>query len=94
MSGTMTDMTDTRATATKASMRITVDRDLLTRVSEEVSEGKAPSVSAYIEHAVARQLDAEAGFDATIAEMLASTGGPATDEERSAARRLLSTSAA
>ena len=71
-----------------------MDRELLTRVSEEVSEGKAPSVSAYIEHAVARQLDAEAGFSATIAEMLASTGGTATDEERSGARRLLSTSAA
>ena len=58
----MTDMTDTRATATKASMRITVDRELLTRVGEEVSQGKAPSVSAYIEDAKARQLDAEAGF--------------------------------
>ena len=59
-----------------------------------MAEGRAPSVSAYIEHAVTGQLDTESGFDATIAEMLASTGGPATDEERATARRLLSTGVA
>lgn len=90
----MIDMTEAKTTETKAHVTITVERELLSRVREEVSEGKAPSLSAYIEHAVARQLDTEAGFDTTIAEMLASTGGPATDEERATARRLLAASPA
>ena len=81
-------------TLPKAKVTITLDRQLLARVRAAVDKGKAASVSAYIQHAVIGQLETEAGFDATIAEMLAASGGPATDEERAAARRLLSTSAA
>lgn len=73
---------------------ITLDREILARVKAAVTDRRASSVSAYIEHAVASQLDTESGFDATIAEMLVRTGGPPTDEERAAAQRLLSTSAA
>lgn len=81
-------------TQPKASGTITLDRGILARVKAAVDEGRASSVSAYVEHAVASQLDAESSFDATIAEMLADSGGPPTDEERAEAQRLLSTDAA
>lgn len=85
----MTGMTQPRAKAT-----IRLNRDILARVEAAVVEGRASSVSAYLEHAVAGQLDTESGFDATIAEILAGSGGPPTDEERTQAQRLLSTDAA
>ena len=85
----MIRMTDSRARET-----IALDREILARVKAAVVEGRASSVSAYIEHAVAGQLDTESAFDTTIAEMLAASGGPPTDEERAEARRLLSASAA
>ena len=81
-------------TERKAKVTITLDREILARVKATVDEGKASSVSAYIEHAVAGQLDTETGFDATIAEMLAESGGSPTDEERAEAQRLLSIDAA
>ena len=81
-------------TEPKAKVTITLDREILAGVKAAVDEGKASSISAYIEHAVAGQLDAETGFDATIAEMLVGSGGPPIDEERAEAQRLLSTSAA
>ena len=87
--GTMLGMTDSRARVT-----ITLDPELLSGVKAAVDQGRASSVSAYIEHAVSGQLDAESGFDATIAEMLAGSGGPPTDEELAEAQRLLSTYAA
>lgn len=85
----MIDMTrqETRAT-------ITLDRAILARIKAAIHEGRASSVSAYVDHAVASQLDTEPGFDATIAEMLADSGGPPTDEERAEVQRLLSTDAA
>ena len=81
-------------TEPKAKATITLDREILARVKAAVDEGKASSVSAYIEHAVAGQLDTETGFDSIIAEMLVGSGGQPTDEERAEAQRLLSTSAA
>ena len=81
-------------TRTKTKVTITVDRGVLAQVRAGVSEGRAASVSAYIEHAIRGQLAAEAGFDATIAEMLTESGGPPTDRERAAARHLLSIDAA
>ena len=85
----MIGMTDPRTRVT-----IRLDQELLSGVRAAVDKGRASSVSAYIEHAVASQLDAESSFDATIAEMLADSGGPPTDEERAEAQRLLSTDAA
>ena len=87
-------MTALKAPAPKAKVTITVDREVLARVKAAVSEGTAASVSAYIEHAITGQLATEADFDATIAEMLANSGGPPSDQERAAAQRLLSGSAA
>ncbi|MCY3807121.1 MAG: ribbon-helix-helix protein, CopG family [bacterium] len=81
-------------TQPRAKVSITIDEELLARVRLAVEAGHAKSVSAYIEHAVAGQLAAEDDFEAMLAESLAATGGPWSDEERAAARRILSGEAA
>ena len=81
-------------TPPRAKITITIDQELLARVRLAVEAGHARSVSAYLEHAVAGQLAAEDDFEAMLAESLAATGGPLTDEERAAARRILSGEAA
>ena len=73
----------------KAKIAVTLDQDVLARVRAAVADGRARSVSAYVEHALAGQLTAEAEFDAMLAEILAATGGPPTAKERREARRLL-----
>ena len=78
----------------KVKLAITLRADVVRKVRDAVAEGRARSVSAYIEHAVVSQLAAEADFDSLIAEMLAASGGPPTKQERAAARKLLSGSAA
>ena len=81
-------------TIPRAKISITIDEGLLARVRLAVEAGHARSVSAYVEHAVAGQLAAEDDFEAMLAESLAATGGPLSDEERAAARRILSGEAA
>lgn len=76
-------------TQPKAKIAITIDPDVLDRVRSEVEAGPLRSVSAYIEHAVTNQLTAEDDFDSMLAEMLEATGGPMTDEEMTAAWRIL-----
>jgi Arc/MetJ-type ribon-helix-helix transcriptional regulator len=78
---------------TKAKIAVSLDPHVLARLRAAVAEGRAGSVSAFVERAVAGQLAAEADFDEIIAEMLEATGGPPTEDEWSAARRLLSGSA-
>jgi len=79
-------------TITKSKITITIDRGVLSRVKAAVAEGQAASVSAYVEHLIVGQLAAEARFDATITEMLETTGGAPTAAEREVAQRLLSSS--
>ena len=81
-------------TVPRAKISVTIEQDLLARVRLAVEAGHAKSVSAYVEHAVAGQLAAEDDFEAMLAECLAATGGPLRDEERAAARRILSGEAA
>ena len=76
-------------TLPKAKVTVTIDPVILARIKSEVEGGRAPSVSAYIEHSVANQLSAEEDFDSVLAEMLEATGGPLTDEEQAVARRIL-----
>lgn len=78
----------------KVKLAITLDPDLVAEIKTRVAEGEARSVSAFIQHAVRGQLATEADFDALVAQMLTATGGPANAEERAAAQRLLSGSAA
>ena len=81
-------------TPPRAKITITIDQELLARVRLAVEAGHARSVSAYLERAVAGQLAAEDDFEAMLAESLDATGGPLTDGERAAARRILSGEAA
>ena len=79
----------TGMTPAKVKIAITVRPDLLERVRKAVDSGQAGSVSAYIEHAIAAQLEAEEDWDAMSKEVFAATGGPPTDAERLEARRML-----
>lgn len=81
-------------TQSRAKITITILPAVLARVRLAVEAGHARSVSAYIGHAVAGQLAAEADFDATLTEVFEATGGQPTDEERAAARRVLAGEAA
>jgi len=73
----------------KAKITITLRPEVLADIRERVTAGQARSVSAYVEHAIVGQLAAEADFDSLLAELLAETGGPLTDQERASARRVL-----
>lgn len=73
---------------TKAKVTVTMDRDLLAKVRRAVDEGSAPSVSAYVEQAVAQWV-ADEDADAFLDKMLEESGGPMTDEERAWADRVL-----
>jgi len=78
----------------KAKVTITLRPEVVEQVRARVAAGQARSVSAFVERAITGQLAAEADFDSLISELLAATGGPPTEAERAAARRLLSGSAA
>ncbi len=74
---------------TKAKVTVTMDRDLLAKVRRAVDEGSAPSVSAYVEQAVAQWVLEEGSTDAILDDMLEASGGPLTDEERAEIDRKL-----
>ena len=52
------------------------------QVRSLVQAGAAPSVSGFVQHAVAVALDDVAGWGAMLAEALRQTGGPLSDNER------------
>lgn len=68
---------------------ITLDESHLDRVRSLVDAGKAPSVSGFVQHAVAVALDDVAGWGALLAEALEATGGPLSDDERAWADDIL-----
>lgn len=70
---------------------VTLDEAQLARIRTLVDAGKAPSVSAFVQHAVGVSLDDVAGWGALLAEALAQTGGELTDDERAWADGLLGT---
>lgn len=70
---------------------ITLDEAQLDRIRSLVAAQTAPSVSGFVQHAVAVALDDVAGWGAMLAEALRETGGPLTDEERAWADGLLGT---
>jgi Arc/MetJ-type ribon-helix-helix transcriptional regulator len=61
---------------------ITLAEEQLDRVRALVSAGKAPNVSAFVQHAVGVALDDVAGWGAVLAEALADSGGPLTATEK------------
>src|ERR1700730_14258637 len=71
---------------------ITLDENQLDRIRSLVEAGTAPSVSGFVQHAVAVALDDVAGWGALLAEALRQTGGPLSDDERAWADDVLGTS--
>ena len=71
---------------------VTLDEGQLDRIRALVEAGSAPSVSGFVQHAVGLALDDVAGWGALLAEALRQTGGPLSDEERTWANGILSSS--
>jgi len=68
---------------------ITLAEEQLARVRALVEAGKAPSVSGFVQHAVAVALDDVAGWGAVLAGALRDTGGPLSVEEQAWADAVL-----
>lgn len=61
---------------------VTLPEEQLAAIRDLVAEGRAPNVSAFVQHAVGVSLNDVAGWAHTLAEALEETGGPLTEEER------------
>jgi Arc/MetJ-type ribon-helix-helix transcriptional regulator len=68
---------------------VTLDQLQVDRIRALVEAGSAPSVSAFVQHAVEVALDDMAGWGALLAEALRETGGALSDEERAWADGIL-----
>lgn len=73
-----------------AKVTVTIPREHLATIRELVAAGHTPSVSGFVQHAVALALDDLAGWQALLAEALANSGGPLTEAERAWADQVLS----
>ncbi|MEN3359483.1 MAG: hypothetical protein V7637_3465 [Mycobacteriales bacterium] len=71
---------------------VTLPEEQVELIHRLVGQGKAASVSGFVQHAVAVAVDDIAGWGATLARALAETGGDLTAEERAWADRILGTS--
>lgn len=65
----------------KVKVTITLGESELDRVRALVETGEAASVSGFVQHAVGVSLDDVAGWGVLLAEALATTGGPLSDQE-------------
>ncbi len=68
---------------------VTLDERQLERIHGLVDRGAAASVSGFVQHAVGVALDDVAGWGAILAEALAASGGPLSDDERAWADSVL-----
>ena len=68
---------------------VTLDEEQLARIRALAVAGSTPSVSGFIQHAVAVALDDVAGWGTLLAEALRQTGGPLSDDERAWADHIL-----
>lgn len=75
--------------ATTRKVTITLPANAVDAIRELVAEGKADSVSGFVQHAVKTSLDDVAGWGAVLAQALEETGGPMTPEERAWADEVL-----
>jgi len=73
---------------------VTIDEAQLETIRSLVQAGTAPSVSGFVQHAVAVALDDVAGWGAMLAEALRQTGGELSDDERAWADDVLGTGTA
>jgi Arc/MetJ-type ribon-helix-helix transcriptional regulator len=72
---------------------ITLDEAQLEQIRSLVRARTAPSVSGFVQHAVAVALDDVAGWGAMLAEALRETGGALSDDERAWADEVLGSGA-
>jgi Arc/MetJ-type ribon-helix-helix transcriptional regulator len=72
---------------------ITLDEVQLERIRSLVQAHAAPSVSGFVQHAVAVALDEVAGWGTMLGEALQETGGALSDDERAWADDILGTGA-
>ena len=70
---------------------ITLDEAQLDQVRSLVRAQTAPSVSGFVQHAVAIALDDVAGWEAMLAEALRQTGGALSADERAWADDVMGT---
>jgi Arc/MetJ-type ribon-helix-helix transcriptional regulator len=70
---------------------VTLDETQVDQIRGLVADGRASSVSGFVQHAVAVALDDVAGWGAMLAGALRDTGGPLSDDERVWADEQLST---
>lgn len=70
---------------------VTLDEIQLDQIRALVQARTAPSVSGFVQHAVAVALDDVAGWGAMLAEALRQTGGALSDAERAWADEVLGT---
>ena len=61
---------------------ITLDAEQVDQIRALVENGKAPSVSGFVQHAVGVALDDVAGWGVMLAAALEESGGRMTSEER------------
>jgi Arc/MetJ-type ribon-helix-helix transcriptional regulator len=65
-----------------AKITVTIGEEDVARIRQLVADGRATSVSGFVQHAVGVALDDVAGWGATLAAALAATGGPMSTDER------------
>lgn len=75
--------------ATTQKVTVTLPVQAVEAIRTLVAEGKADSVSGFVQHAVQVSLDDVAGWGAMLARALEETGGPLTPEERAWADEVL-----
>ena len=73
-----------------AQITITLHDRQLQEIRALVAAGRAPNVSAFVQHAVAVARSDAAGWKEMLADALRQTGGPLTRNERDSADALLS----
>lgn len=61
---------------------VTLSTQAVEAIRELIAEGKADSVSGFVQHAVQTSLDDVTGWGAMLARALEETGGPMTTAER------------
>ena len=74
-------------------LTITLEEQDLDRIRALVAEGKASTISGFVQHAIGIALQDAAGWGIMLADALAQTGGPLSKEERQWADRVLDASA-
>jgi Arc/MetJ-type ribon-helix-helix transcriptional regulator len=61
---------------------ITLDGDQVEQIRTLVNDGRAASISGFVQHAVAIALDDVAGWGAMLAQALNASGGPMSADEK------------